>query len=53
MCIRDRYGVYTNVFIETLARDKKVKVGLSELESAMKIVESAYASAQSGQSIKV
>ena len=47
------YGVYTNAFIETLAQHKKVKVGLSELESAMKIVESAYASAQSGQSIKV
>ena len=47
------YGVYTKAFIKTLARDKEVKVGLSELESAMKIVESAYASAQSGQSIKV
>ena len=32
---------------------KKVKVGLSELESAMKIVELAYASAQSGESIRV
>ena len=47
------YGIYTNTFIETLSGDKKVKVGLSELERAMKIVELAYASAQSGESIKV
>jgi hypothetical protein len=47
------YGIYTNTFIETLTGGKKAKVGLSELESAMKIVELAYASAQSGASIRV
>lgn len=45
------YGIYTNTFIKTLTGAKKV--GLSELESAMKIVELAYASAQSGESIRV
>jgi hypothetical protein len=47
------YGIYTNTFIETLTGGKKAKVGLSELESAMKIVELAYESAQSGKSIRV
>ena len=47
------YGIYTNTLIQTLTGAKKVKVGLSELESAMKIVELAYASAQSGESIRV
>ena len=47
------YGIYTNTLIKTPTGAKKVKVGLSELESAMKIVELTYASAQSGESIRV
>ena len=47
------YGVYVESFFETLHGNKELKAGLSDLEDAMKIVEVAYASAGSNQSIAI
>ena len=47
------YGVYVESFFETLLGNKELRSGLSDLEDAMKIVELAYASAGSNQSIAI
>ena len=47
------YGIYVKSFLATLSGNKELRAGLCDLEDAMKIVEAAYASASSNQSIAI